>query len=1150
MRNDWLSISALLALLLAAGGIHAQLGFLNKDEKVLDGTDMPAPIVQWGYRIQGYSSQDGYNAYSAKQALGEPDKWPACGDAGTAWAPGDRPPDEEGIYIRVAYKEPMLIRQVMVAETNRAGCVEAIYLIDRNRKEHEVFRQEALSPEAEDSLAQLPGRMLRVTFKETRYKVYAVKVVLRQREGWNRDQIDAIGISTGTDPWQPAIAVTDRFVYPGSAKPLETTVNSAYTEVLPRLSPDGERLYFCRKNHPANYGMHTNDDIWFAERQADGSWGPAESIGWPLNDENHNYVCSVGEDGLLTLGNGYTFDRKPKAGVSQSFQSGGDWVEPLNLVVEGLSILNLNAEYYLSRDRKTLILAMESWDSEGGKDLYVSFSDDALYYSRPVSMGFAINSGGQEMAPFLSDDGQHLFFSSDGFPGYGGQDVFVSERLDDSWTRWSPPENLGPTVNSPAWDAYFYYHAPTDQAYVASNRGNIANEDLYVIEMKPEREERREQQRLARQEADRNAHKADIGWSAEDVIAARRAQAVEQGDAWATAHADAQPGGANGGLYDDGADGTVYNDPGSEDGPSDEGPQLRGSDPQGSTPSAGTSGGLSGGAERLADARSRTADPAEGPRSDAPNRGAAEDGASGTGPGGEASGPEAFAEGDAARAAPTGAASNRMASDGRYGDAFAYPQNGASVVVADRHSDADLTDAHVDGRGNTAAYPDDLAYGGERSGSAASSNRPSGEGQRPAVSASDAERRAGSGNAGLNPESRSAESGRQARTSMDARRVPEQGASERRDASRLDADPAMRASDPANAEPLSPEALLAFETYSDLVPADFEDPRFAQSGKPSDLRGPGDNPWNGISETGTGAPAEQAGAFAWEAMPPRPLTQAEQEAALMALPLPELGWDPARLAAIDSLERADAAFAGNGDPSGNGDGSGQTQNTAEGMSTASGSPSNTGSGSGLILYGGVYNAVDGEAVPSQIAFYQPENGRVDMQTDSTRAFYTVGVRRGQAQEVVVHANGFFTERFRFTPRDPDGKGKVREDFELIPIREGQTISLENIYFDVNSSVLQSESFASLDRWADILSNHPGVVVQVQGHTNNLCSPRFCQQLSQKRARAVSEYLAERGVAPGSLRFRGFGSKTPVADNNSAKGRAKNQRVELKILKAE
>ena len=82
----------------------------------------------------GFSSQAGTQAYSAKQILGEPNKYPAVGDSPVAWAPSFEDVSDER-YIKVAFQKPMPIQQVMVAESKQAGSVGAIYLFDRNQKE-------------------------------------------------------------------------------------------------------------------------------------------------------------------------------------------------------------------------------------------------------------------------------------------------------------------------------------------------------------------------------------------------------------------------------------------------------------------------------------------------------------------------------------------------------------------------------------------------------------------------------------------------------------------------------------------------------------------------------------------------------------------------------------------------------------------------------------------------------------------------------------------------------------------------------------------------------------------------------------------------------------------------------------------------------
>ena len=90
-----------------------------------------------------------------------------------------------------------------------------------------------------------------------------------------------------------------------------------------------------------------------------------------------------------------------------------------------------------------------------GSDLYVSFLQEDSSWSKPIHTGKVLNSVGNESAPFLCADDKTLFFSSDGFSGYGSDDIFMSRRLDDSWTKWSKPTNLGKNINTPQSDIFF-----------------------------------------------------------------------------------------------------------------------------------------------------------------------------------------------------------------------------------------------------------------------------------------------------------------------------------------------------------------------------------------------------------------------------------------------------------------------------------------------------------------------------------------------------------------------------------------------------------------------------------------------------------------------------------------------------------------------
>src|SRR5690606_24665737 len=86
----------------------------------------------------------------------------------------------------------------------------------------------------------------------------------------------------------------------------------------------------------------------------------------------------------------------------------------------------------------------------------------------------------------LAADNTTLYFSSNGFSGYGGNDIYASKRLDDTWTNWSDPENLGPEINSPLEDLFFNIPASSDYAYysrgVSENNTDIFRVKLPIVE--------------------------------------------------------------------------------------------------------------------------------------------------------------------------------------------------------------------------------------------------------------------------------------------------------------------------------------------------------------------------------------------------------------------------------------------------------------------------------------------------------------------------------------------------------------------------------------------------------------------------------------------------------------------------------------------
>ena len=106
---------------------------------------------------------------------------------------------------------------------------------------------------------------------------------------------------------------------------------------------------------------------------------------------------------------------------------------------------------------------------------------------------------------------------------------------------------------------------------------------------------------------------------------------------------------------------------------------------------------------------------------------------------------------------------------------------------------------------------------------------------------------------------------------------------------------------------------------------------------------------------------------------------------------------------------------------------------------------------------------------------------------------------------------------------------------------------DGVTFDVGSVTLKPAFRETLDRVADSLIQYPDSLVDVYGHTDSTGSDAFNQTLSENRARTVMNYLVSKGVPAARLRSQGFGETMPVADNATAEGRAKNRRVEIKIV---
>ncbi len=444
---------------------------------------LTAQKVQWASELIGVSSEFSKvpaPQYRGNQALGQPSMLPDFGQSPSAWAP-EKEYRESPEYLHVAFEQPMQVVQIVINQPSNPGAIYEIYLYDTEGRKFRVYRQ-APNPQMPKDKG---GRLFRHFIEPTPYQVKSLRVELLTDKVPGYNLIDAIGISNDSTPIEINIELIVGAEDLGDPENIGDGVNSTGSELAPIIAADGKTLFFTRQNHPQNIGNPKTQDIWYAKADSSGIFGQALNLGSPINDEHSNGAGGISPDGqtLLIMGH-YKPNSRPEKGISFTQQIDADnWAYPQAIEVKDFYNNNRHAEYAMAADGKALLLAIERQDGQGGKDIYVSFLQNDGTYSEPLNLGADINTATNEISPFLAADGKTLYFSSSGFPGYGGTDMFVSQRLDDSWTSWSRPKNLGPKLNSPKFDAYYSIPASGDYAYYSSYGSGYGESDIFRVKL-------------------------------------------------------------------------------------------------------------------------------------------------------------------------------------------------------------------------------------------------------------------------------------------------------------------------------------------------------------------------------------------------------------------------------------------------------------------------------------------------------------------------------------------------------------------------------------------------------------------------------------------------------------------------------------------
>lgn len=258
---------------------------------------------------------------------------------------------------------------------------------------------------------------------------------------------------------------------------LGDSINTPFSERLPTLSVDDSLLVFSRISKEGGeyfYRSRMIDALHFAK---------AEKVPGDLNMERFKGALTVSMDGewMIFAGNiqGKTYGDYD---LFISYYTSSGWSEPENMGQ------NINSEFWestpcLSPDKRALYFSSRRPGGFGGTDLYVSYRDMRGKWGAAINMGQAINTKGDEQAPFIHADNQTFYYTSSGLPGYGGTDLFMARK--DSTGNWVSPENLGYPINTIENEGSMTIAPNGEDAYYASNRSDSRGGlDLYHFELR------------------------------------------------------------------------------------------------------------------------------------------------------------------------------------------------------------------------------------------------------------------------------------------------------------------------------------------------------------------------------------------------------------------------------------------------------------------------------------------------------------------------------------------------------------------------------------------------------------------------------------------------------------------------------------------
>ncbi len=224
---------------------------------------------------------------------------------------------------------------------------------------------------------------------------------------------------------------------PYQIRPLSDTINAYPMQYFPTITADQKELIFTirfGKSHD------DNEDIMISERLANGHWGAPVSISNQINSNYREGASTISADGRKLI---FTICGPRGCDLFESRKVGEQWSKPISLGA-GVNTSGWEAQPSLSADGNELYFVSDRKGGIGGYDIWYSRKADEGTWGKAVNLGTSVNTPFDEIAPFIHVNNQNLYYASNGLPGFGGYDIYVSEKKQN---QWGPMINMGAPLN-------------------------------------------------------------------------------------------------------------------------------------------------------------------------------------------------------------------------------------------------------------------------------------------------------------------------------------------------------------------------------------------------------------------------------------------------------------------------------------------------------------------------------------------------------------------------------------------------------------------------------------------------------------------------------------------------------------------------------